>query len=389
MAHGREKGEYMKSELTQIEDSELLTQLEALSKKENEATVDVLLHLAEVERRQLYLAAGYSSLFSYCTGSRLRYSEPAASRRVSCARAVAKFPELTQLLLTKELSLTTLSLASGILCEENKQEVIAGILRRSRREVESFVARYHPRQKQIREQTKPVIVVTSDSRTKKVRQRKPSENNTEAVLSLFSQELSAKDCAPDEPGKVDISEAKTEERYELRFSVSAEVMRKLEEAKSLLSGKYPQGVGLEGVLGEALEALLDKRSPKRRAKRRAKRTEKLAARKTTEAAEQKKAARTRHIPQEIRDQVYLRDNACCAFVAGDGTKCGETHDLEVHHIKPVAKNGTHELANLSLRCRRHNMHEAGQDYGQACMARIVGHKQNTFHPSPNPASGVW
>ena len=53
--------------VTSLSDSALLGELERLSKEENETTVQVLLHLAEVEERKLYLSAGYATMFAYCT----------------------------------------------------------------------------------------------------------------------------------------------------------------------------------------------------------------------------------------------------------------------------------------------------------------------------------
>jgi hypothetical protein len=131
--------------LRDLSDHALLAQLEAISVIENDATVDILLHLAEIERRELYVEQGYSSLFAYCTQGKLKYSEPAANRRISGARAVAKFPGLIVFLRNKELNLSTLSLVSGILSEENRTEVISNICGKSRRDVEEYLSCFRPR----------------------------------------------------------------------------------------------------------------------------------------------------------------------------------------------------------------------------------------------------
>ncbi len=60
---------------------------------------------------------------AYCT-KKLLYSEPAANRRICSARALAKFPELRCLLMEGELSLTTLSLVSRQLNDENKDQIL-------------------------------------------------------------------------------------------------------------------------------------------------------------------------------------------------------------------------------------------------------------------------
>jgi len=38
-------------------------------------------------------------------------------------------------------------------------------------------------------------------------------------------------------------------------------------------------------------------------------------------------------------------------------RCGETNQVEVHHIIPVAAGGTHHLDNLTTLCPRHHRHE--------------------------------
>ena len=142
-----------------LQDKELLEQVKALSKKEAAVTVELLLHLAEVERRKLFLPLGYSSLFSYCREV-LKYSEPAAQRRIASARCCARYPEVTCMLLDREVSLTTVSMVASLLTDENWTEVLEAIKGQSRREVEAVVSRYRPRQKP-RETVKPVSFIVN------------------------------------------------------------------------------------------------------------------------------------------------------------------------------------------------------------------------------------
>jgi hypothetical protein len=223
-------------DLSLISDEQLISDLEVLSIRENETTVEILLHLWEVEKRKLYLEVGFSSLFSYCVQGRLCYSEPAANRRICSARAVGQFPELVPLLLEKELTLSTLSLASGILSADNKEEVIAGIRGKTRRQVEEFLAGYRPR-KEIREMIKPVAVRKAVSKIEAV--SAPLFNIPQESHGSFSSE-----CARENSEK---EREVQEQRYEIRFSFDAEAFGKLEEAKSLLSGKYPKGARLGEV----------------------------------------------------------------------------------------------------------------------------------------------
>ncbi len=83
----------MRARVAQLSDQALLTQVQDLAHREREATVALIVHLAELDRRRLYLAEGYSSLFKYCTEV-LHLSEHATYNRIEAARAVRRFPVL-------------------------------------------------------------------------------------------------------------------------------------------------------------------------------------------------------------------------------------------------------------------------------------------------------
>jgi hypothetical protein len=74
-----------------ISDQQLLRDLRTAAASERQATAQLIALLAEMDIRKLYLAEGYSSLFTYCTQS-LHLSEHAAYGRIEAARAARKFP---------------------------------------------------------------------------------------------------------------------------------------------------------------------------------------------------------------------------------------------------------------------------------------------------------
>jgi hypothetical protein len=59
--------------------------------------------------------------------------------------------------------------------------------------------------------------------------------------------------------------------------------------------------------------------------------------------------------------VVARDQGRCAFV-GHGTRF-----LEFHHVVPNARGGEATVENIQLRCRAHNAHEAGLDFGRRAL----------------------
>ena len=50
---------------------------------------------------------------------------------------------------------------------------------------------------------------------------------------------------------------------------------------------------------------------------------------------------------------------------GAGNRCSERACLEYHHVLPYAAGGEATPANIQLRCRAHNAHEADRFYGPA------------------------
>jgi len=55
------------SSVARFSSRELLARVKDLVAHEREATAVLIAHLAELDRRRLYLGEGYSSLFTYCT----------------------------------------------------------------------------------------------------------------------------------------------------------------------------------------------------------------------------------------------------------------------------------------------------------------------------------
>ena len=74
-----------------MSDAEVVARLAELLREERRLTAAVLLHLGEVEARQLYLPAACSSIFVYCTRV-LGMSEDQAFKRIRAARAVRRYP---------------------------------------------------------------------------------------------------------------------------------------------------------------------------------------------------------------------------------------------------------------------------------------------------------
>jgi 5-methylcytosine-specific restriction endonuclease McrA len=157
-------------------------------------------------------------------------------------------------------------------------------------------------------------------------------------------------------------------------TVSSTFVADLEAVRQALSHKLPAG-GLEEVLHECVRETLQSIERRRRG----------AGKKTSAKAPR---SGSRYVPMAVRDEVWRRDDSQCAFV-GNGRRCGSRHQLQLHHLEPFAKGGPATAANLTLRCRAHNLHAAEQDYGREHIDRkITASRHRNHSPAPETIPGL-
>jgi len=337
------------SQLVQLSDHELLDRVKRFAGRERDATASLIAHLAEIDRRRLYLGEGYSSLFAYCTQV-LHLSEHAAYGRIEAARMFRRFPVILEMLEEGSVNLTTVCLLTTHLTDENHREVLEEVKDKSKRQVEEFLAQLHPH---------PPVPST-------IRKLPISSNNVSASFQAghdlepsFQPTGQDKVAVTDGPSSAALTPPRARsatiaplapERYKVQFTANAETYRKLRLAQNLLRHQCPDG-DLAEIFDRALTALLQDLAKR-----------KLAA--TDRPRESgHRLSGSRHIAAEVKRAVWLRDGGRCAFVAQNGRRCSEDGFLEFHHVTPYAVGGWPTVANIQLRCRAHNGYEAELDFG--------------------------
>jgi 5-methylcytosine-specific restriction endonuclease McrA len=410
--------------LSNLSDNKLLADLRKLVKKEKKTTLSILLHLAEVDRRELYLGYGFSSLYDYCIGA-LNYSRSAAGRRISTARCIRRYPEIYDLLDSDEVSSSTIGLVAPILDDENKDLLLREIRGKSRRQVETIVAAFKPAIA-FRDRVTPVRVAVPDVGQNAKNRRNslvfnsrrgsnsPGGNTGSAARSTATHSVNTAG-SPQQTlsSSAMISPAhRTGRGFLVQFLASERLMVKLDEVKSILSNNLPAGK-FEDVFEAVIDEFLERHSPAKRQQRRDKRkyralkprrTSPTTAMNVTPAKPQSKtqqrrsqratsgsasqantsltnrpaspshttqSKQTRHIPAAVRDKVYLRDDGQCTYVGKNGKRCRSTHNLQIDHIKPFACGGSNTLRNLRLLCGKHNRLEAKRLLGKVVMNRFT------------------
>jgi hypothetical protein len=320
-----------------LSDDDLVAQLKALARSEREATARLVAHLAELDARQLYLAAGFSCLFTYCCEV-LHLSEPAAYNRIEVARAVRKFPIILPMLGEGSLSLATARLLASHLTAENEKKLLAAAAGKSKRQVEEMLVRFFQ---------KPDV--PSTVRKLSAPKALPAHAPAEAPMAALAVG-GASPMAPTLPARRTVTSPLAPDRYEIRFTASAQTRDKLRQAQDLLRHAVPSGDVAE-IFDRALTVLLEDLARK-----------KFAATKRPQAGRGTKPG-ARHIAAKVRRAVWLRDRGACAFMSKSGRRCNERAFVEFHHVEPYGVGGQPTVGNIQLRCRAHDAFEGVLFYG--------------------------
>jgi hypothetical protein len=288
---------------SELSDRDLLVTVQSLARHERHATTRLVASLAELDVRRLYLAEGYSSLFTYCTQA-LHLSEHAAYGRIAAARAVRAYPLVLECLDAGDITLTTIGLLSPHLTPHNHRHLLDAVQHKSKREVERLVATLRPQ---------PPV----PSSVRKLPEREPARVDASAagarvatpetaVATSTSTGNSRTPWGEVKPALVKPIDA---ERYKLQCTVTRDTMEKLRRVQDLMRHTCPSG-DFGVVVERALTLLLEH-------------LERTKLAHVSRAREARGAATgSRHIPAAVRRAVWARDEGQCAFIGTQG-RCTE------------------------------------------------------------------
>jgi hypothetical protein len=231
---------------------------------------------------------------------------------------------------SRELSISTICQIASILDDDNKESILDRVRGASRREVERIACDYRP-PVALSDRMIPVRVATHDGDQHMV----------------FTQFLAAE-----------------------------EYVEVFDNVRNLMSGSGELGYG--DISLAVFREYLDRHSPIARQKRR---IEKKGSA-SLHSHRWELSDCSRHIPDEVRDVVFIRDGGQCTFVAADGTRCQRRKGLEVDHITPFANNGPLELSNLRLLCGGHNRLMAERTMGRQVMQPYWRQQQQRTEATP-------
>lgn len=308
-----------------LNDRELLSETIVAAKVEKAATLKLLDYLYEIDLRRLYAHHHYGSLFEYVV-KELKFSEPAASERVSAVRLMCSVPETKPLLANGSLTLTNAAQIQRYIKTEEKvsnkkisvtekQRVVNACLNQSKRAVEK-------------------MLFANQSEPAKIR----SQEKIKSVNELST---------------------------ELKFIVQDSVIQKISDLKDLIGEK-----SLAEIFELGLDAVLF-HEKKKRGQTQQPAPEKQKILKTQPAGNSPPltkqvhkvstvpAAKSRFIPINFKRVIYARSQGRCEYMnTATHKRCEGKYRLQIDHVKPLALGGLTELENLRHLCQAHNLRAA-------------------------------
>ena len=354
-------------DLAQLTDASLHSELKRLAGSSNTLSAQLLVHLGEVEARGIHRERACSSLYMYCVYE-LRMSEDEAQRRCRAARLAREFPILLEMLAEGSLHLTGILLIGPHLTRENCAELLARARFRTKREIERLVAEMAPghevpsrivplcRAGAVDNAVDGAVSPLSDEKAGLLAwprntwaayvqglagavrdlpaglgagQAPPRASEGPIVpATAFGEE---QESQRHETGHQKRNPAPVgEPRYKVQFTADQAYVDLLEEARNLLQHELPSR-DLAAVQRRALELLVHRLRQRKHAA-----SERPRPKASKPASGTQSSDHGRHIPADVRRDVWQRDEARCAYVDARGQRCREQAGLEFHHQQPHA-----------------------------------------------------
>jgi len=357
--------------LKSLSDKALVQQLHQLIRQEKQLTLQILPHLAEVDRRELYMKWGFSSLTDYCV-SHLGYCESSAGRRVCAARVIRRCPEVYDLLQSGKVTFSAVIVASGAFTPHDKTELLERIAGKSQGEVRRIVAEYKP-PTPIPDQARPTMVMkavpSAGASSKDAGARQPAKVGEIPTRSEGKKLTSVENSTPLEMS-AQRAVVTIERMYDIRFAGDEELIVMMAWLRSHLSGRYPRGASYLDMFKWAIGYVREREDMTKRAERR----KQKRSSKPSHSTRDRGGTPSRYIATKTKEKVWARDGGKCAYVSPSGRRCNSTRNLQYdHHPIPFARGGPSTSENLRLLCANHNKHTAAMVYGKAHMETY--HKQ--------------
>jgi hypothetical protein len=355
--------------LDDISDDVLLARVADLVGRSRRVEAELIAHLAEVDRRRLYLREACPSMHVYAT-ARLHLSDAEAYLRITAARLSRRFPMVLAMLADGRLHLSAIAKLAPHLHEDNAEVLLGRAAHRSKRDIDLLVAEVAPRPdvpSRMRRLPAPeahATVGAAELRPDGVSCREVADLATSSANQGASTgtvpllDIASPMTVASVPRVAAVVAPIAPSRYKVQFTASSELHDKIERARGLLRHQVPDG-DLAVIFDRAMTLLV-------RELERARFAATEAPRKAAHEADPTPSSR--RIPDPIKRAVWTRDEGRCTFRDHRGRRCPARERLEFHHLVPFGQGGDHSPSNVTMRCAGHNAYQADLDFGAAFMA---------------------
>ena len=338
----------MMNNFESLSDEALDLRLMSWVRHERNATAEVVAHVAEASRRELYLKHDCVSLFEYLT-KHLGYSHGSAQRRLEAARLLTVVPAVKDGIASGELSLTQLTEVSRGLRQKQKEGAIP----------REFL-------------TQVKIDLIEEIKHKE----------THETQKIVAQALDFKVQTQEK------AKTQKDESMRIELTLTKEQLQELMKAKKLSSHVNPSPTWAELFVYLA-KFHNQKKDPTRPVKQRTRNSMKGDLLATSELSTDSPAKTQNHfhvevnppintgpaqaenhssqkrrvpIPKSIQRLIHQRDQSC-RWRSSQGHACQSKHQLQIDHIQPLWAGGSSAPENLQLLCATHNQRKYKQEAG--------------------------
>ncbi len=412
--------QFLSKDLHYLKNAELESQLKLLVGRERQLLHLILKHIQEVDRRKLYAARAFSSLFEYLTKA-MGYSFAAAQRRIEAARMMNQVPELALQIQKGDVNLSQIGVISHAvklkesqtgkkLSAEVKREVIATVAQKTTAQTQVLVAEkldlplQQPERKTMQKDQSCVLSITLSPEQQaklqrchellaaKMQQEKKSHTTVNYLEELMDFYLSKKDPCLEKNRPRNSSDKVSKENQSSKMSTwtsdstplasltsekensnpsSLYKMKKISlcsiSEMENLSSSFVSKVEVGNHSGIKMEATSEKEkdqaiSSKKTVKNHAIYLEEIANINSASDAKITKQKSKGRQPS-LKKQIFQKWKDCQFHDPLTGRKCGEKFQLEMEHLQPRWAGGKDCIENRTLLCRTHNHWKYRQQAG--------------------------
>ncbi|MFZ4402970.1 MAG: HNH endonuclease [Pseudobdellovibrionaceae bacterium] len=350
--------------LQKLTDETLHGKLVELTSRERKLTTHILWHLAEVDRRKLYLQMAYPSFFEYLVTG-LGYAPASAQRRIDAARLLAQLPQNESQQVAQKIEAGDLNLS--------QISILQSFSRQARKETGKTVS--IEQKSQILQQIENQSVVQTEKILAKALDIKPQQHththiqqddSVRVELTLTKEEMAwikqAQDLLSNATGgglketlvHLAKSQVNKEQQARSKVLIRAQIAEQSESAAAqsqlkIQIGEESKSIDTNNISAEkmAMPTNLANKNPK---------TLESQLRQNSEIAQPQYINQSKSAAPSLTDrrQIFQRDQCCQYQDPKTGLQCGSRKFLSVDHIQPQFAGGNHDPQNLRIYCRNHN-----------------------------------